>query len=436
MNRHGLELLPLLALVLAVPAGAEPQGAVQASDDSAYAEVLDMDRSLRLAVQNNSQLLSAEQDVIIAQQRVKEARLHFLPQASLGGTITKANVKYPQVLQADFGEHIIQPSENENFFTTTLRMVQPIYVGGRITNTYRLAQAALQQARTKYDAVKRDVAFSLKQSFYEMLYSKEVSAAAVSSLASARGVAQSLKLEDWDEVEAFAVLSRMEGEVQAASQEMRKDRLAMLKALNKELNTRIEIVGELKPDPVSIDLSKAMVWAMELRPELKGEAYKAEMDAIAVNLAMSRRSPTVMLGASYDVAGNSFPLTSNSWETTLSVQLPLSFDFWPQIEQRRAEQRQGDLNRAGIQDRVRLEVRHAHEEMSYWQAEVDSRLVKLRSLEERFSAVSAKAKPSLSALRAYASRYELRKSYLEAVKNQLSARARLEWALVHDLSGE
>jgi len=436
MNRHGAELFSLLALALAVPAGAAPQGASAVADDLSYTEILDLDRSLRLAVQNNSQLLAAEQDVIIAQQRVKEARLHFLPQATLGGTITKANVKYPQVLQADFGEHIIQPNENENLFTTTLRMVQPIYVGGRITNTYRLAQAALQQARTRYDAVKRDVALSLKQSFYALLYSREVSASASSSLVSARGIMQSLRLEGWDDVEAFAVLSKMESEVQASSQRVQEDRLSLLRALNKELNTQVEITGELKPQPVSINLSKAMVWAMELRPELKGEAYKAEMDAIAVNLAMSRRSPTVMLGASYDVTGNTFPLSSNSWETTLSVQLPLSFDFWPQIEQRRAEQRQGELNRAGTQDRVRMEVRRAHEDLVYWQTEVDSRQAKLRSLEERFAAVSAKAKPSLSALRAYAARYELHKSYLEAVKNQLSARARLEWALVHDLSGE
>ncbi|HOX23387.1 MAG TPA: TolC family protein, partial [Elusimicrobiales bacterium] len=102
-------------------------------------EALTLDQSLRLSMQNNPDLLSAEQDVIIAQQRVKEASYLFLPQTNLSGAVTKANVKYPMVLTPEFGSHLLQPSPYENFYSAKVSMMQPLYTGGRNTNTLRLA---------------------------------------------------------------------------------------------------------------------------------------------------------------------------------------------------------------------------------------------------------------------------------------------------------
>ena len=56
---------------------------VAARAQQATVETLSLDQSLRLSMQNNPELLSAEQDVIIAQQRVKEASYLFLPQTNL-----------------------------------------------------------------------------------------------------------------------------------------------------------------------------------------------------------------------------------------------------------------------------------------------------------------------------------------------------------------
>ena len=112
-------LTAALIVGLAIPAIAQER-----HNPAEQPEVLSLDRALRLALQNNSALLSAEQDVIIAEQQEKEARYRFFPQALLSGTATKSNLKYPIVETPDFGSHIIYPTDSENFYTARVSMVE------------------------------------------------------------------------------------------------------------------------------------------------------------------------------------------------------------------------------------------------------------------------------------------------------------------------
>ncbi|MBI2362535.1 MAG: patatin-like phospholipase family protein, partial [Elusimicrobia bacterium] len=93
------------------------------------------------------------------------------------------------------------------------------------------------------------------------------------------------------------------------------------------------------------------------------------MDAIAVNLALGRRTPSVLLGMDYELTGQTFPLRQNNWDATVGVRLPFSFDFWTQHHQRLSEQRQSEVRRAELRDRIQLEVRRAYADLMHWQAE-------------------------------------------------------------------
>jgi len=400
------------------------------------ADVLTLNQALRLGLQNNTAVLSAEQDVIIAQQRVKEAVFLFFPQTTLTGTATKSNLKYPQLLIPESASHIIYPSDYENFYTARASFLQPIYVGGKNTSTLRLAQAALKQAQASYDSARRDAMLSVRESFYKLLHSSATLTARENWLFQMREITQKAGLSSWEGLESEAALETMTADQETAMQKHRTLKLELLRSLNKELDSVVDISGEFIARPNTTDLSKLTVWAMEMRPELKSEVVKAEMDAIAVNLAMARRLPTVMLGASYDVVGAKFPLNSNSWETTLAIQLPLSYDFWTQITQKRAEQRQGDLKRSELQDRVRLQIRQAYDDNSFWQGEAVAREASYRKLERRYTEVASQAAPSLAALRAAREVFVAQLVWLDAVREQLLSRARLEWALGQDIPAQ
>lgn len=374
--------------------------------------------------------------MIIAQQRVKEAAFLFLPQTSITGAVTKSNLKYPQIILPDSSPHILFPSAEENFYTLHASVVQPIYVGGRNTNTLRLARASLLEAQTRYDSAKRDATLAVKESFYKLLYSSAALGGCRGWLSEMSRQRAQAKLNAWESVEGEAALDKMEAEFQSLLQRYRLAKLSFLRALNKELDSVVAADGDFKPLPAKADLNRLMVWAMEMRPELKGEVYRAEMDAIAVNLAMSRRSPTVMLGANYDFVDTQFPLRNNGWEANLAVQFPLAYDFLTQITQKKAEQRQGALKRAAMQDKVRLELNQAYENNSYWQREVVSREAVYSRLKGRYSAAARENAATLSALSAAGAVYEAQLAYLEAVREQLVSRARLEWALGQEIPAE
>ena len=248
--------------------------------------------------------------------------------------------------------------------------------------------------------------------------------------------AKNAKLQGWNTLEAKAILANMEAETNKAGQELNMVRFEFLKVLNRELDSKIDVSGDFKAVAKKTDATKSIVWAMELRPELKSEVYKAEMDAIAVNLALSRRSPTVYLGANYDFTGHTFPLKTTGWDASLAIQFPLSYDFWTQIRQKRAEQRQGELKRAELQDTVRLEVTQASANLEFRQAEVLNRQSAWTELQQQFDSMRKNTAASMEALRASDSAFEIHAKYLESIKEQLLALAELEWAIGRDLSSE
>ena len=157
------------------------------------------------------------------------------------------------------------------------------------------------------------------------------------------------------------------------------------------------------------------------------------MDAIAVNLAISRRNPTIFLAGDYELTAQRFPLKNNNWDMTLGITIPFTYDFWSQLKGKRAEQRQGELARAALQDRVRLEVRQAAEALRWWQEEWPRRESQWKKVTALYDEASGKPGATLSRLRARDGVLELRLAYLSAVTEHILARARFERAVGREL---
>lgn len=432
-----IKSIRLIALLTAGLAGG--QTCLNAADFSYRdntVELFNLSRTVRLGLDNNTELLSAEQDVLIAAQQVNEARFQFFPQPSVSGSASKTNIKSPMVLPVEYGAQIIYPSNYENFYTARMMLTQPIFRGRRIVNNYNLAKAALEQARSRYEEIRRRVEHDLKRAFYETLYAKQKKNDTALWLTRMTSQRQNAALDVWGAIAADGVTEAMNSRLQEAGREFSAQKLALLQLLGKEAGQNIDVDGVFAPQAAAVDLNKALVWAMEYRPELKTQIYKAKMDSIAVTLAKTRNYPTVDLGVNYDFVGNTFPLESNSWAATLAVRLPISYDLWAKLKTRRAEQKQGDLVRASVEDTVRMQVRQAYENLNFWQTEAEKRKKTYDRLEKNYSAALRTEKAGLSALEAGQAVFAARTAYLDAVKNQLVSRVQMEWSLGQELPAE
>ncbi|HVA66324.1 MAG TPA: TolC family protein [Elusimicrobiota bacterium] len=418
----------LLALCAASPAAA------QAPLEKSFS----LDDAVRLAELNNADILSARQAEIIAEERVKEAEYLFLPEVGLQATATHYDSRYPF---APTGNDIIlfpntflnQPGlgiPTGNIYSGYGYLTMSLYEGGRTLNTLRMAEAAQKQAFNNEESVKMRVILETKKVFYNLLLAQQTAAAWADYAEQTEKLAARSPKASWKYLEAQADMEYARIQASAAEHDLALARLAFLKNLNLEMDTSFSVDGSLETKPVSMDIERAVLWALELRPELQAQTYQAQMDAISVNLALARRSPTVFVAGDYGVTGFDFPLQLNNWDTTIGVRIPFTYDYWSQIKEKQAEQRQGDIQRSELQDRVRVEVRQAYETLQYWQKEYPIRrdeYLKFQALYARLK--KEKPQDTLDRIDSLKNLTEMRLSYLDAVTRHILAEAELERAV-------
>ncbi len=427
-------LFPLLAASLLFALPVTPCAAQNSG------EILTLKDVVSLAVKNSPAALAAEQDIIIARQRVSEARFMYLPQFTLSGTASRVNLEYPSVLGQELGERFLNPAVSDTFYTLRAQALQPLYTGGKNTNALKLAKAAQNQAKVNYEAVKADAAYAAKKAFYTLLYQRRLQAASGYWLKRAGELNASLRKDAFESLEASMLLSGLSDRAQQAESGVEAAGTDLLRALNREPGYQPGIEGTFETLPVEGEVSRSLVTANEARPELRSELFKAQIDDIIVNLAMTRRNPTIYLGVSYDVnAYKMSDLTDNSmrannWLASLAIRFPLSYDIWTQVQQRRAQQRQGELRRVELQDKVRFEILSSHKEAVFWQGEAVRLAEEFGRMKASYEEAFRSARPSMAALRALCALCELEKKGVDAVYAQLMARSSLEWARGRDFS--
>ena len=402
-------------------------------------DVLTLDEVVSIAVKNDPTLLSSEQDIIIAKQRVREARFMNMPQMSLSGTYSRVNLEYPTLLGPELGDRFLDPAISKNLYPMGAYALQPLYTGGRNKNTLRLAKTAHNQAKVNYDTVKTDVVYNAKKVFYTLLLNKKLLELALESKARAGSLNSAIRKDAWEAIEAKISLAGFEKQAEQSEHDVGVAKAELIRLLNREPGYQMDITGELAARPVNTTVQTSLVTAMEMRSEMKSEIYKAQMDDIAVNMAMIRRYPNVYLGASYDVIGyridslDNNNIRSNNWAASIAIHFPLSYDIWTQVVQRRAQQRQGDLKRAELQDRIRFENMNAHKDLEFWNTETTNRKATLDAVESAYAEAVKTSPASPAALRVLCVLSALARSCLESVYQQLMARIKLEWAQGRDL---
>ena len=432
----------LISLALLAAAALPARASDTASPGVASPEkTFTLDDARRLALLNDPRLLSAQQDKIIAEERETQAKLLFLPEFGVQASATKYNAQYPFALSGDFRNPLLFPSfpnpyglTTDTFYSGRGYMNLSLFEGGRTLNTLRLASAAVKQASSAVEAVKLDLASTVQEVFYRLILAQERLTAADEVARAAEDVVNSARIDGFDRVEAEARLAEARERASEARHQVTLARLGFLKGVNVELDTPFSVSGSLQTKAVNPELDKLILWAMELRPELQSETYRAQMDAISVNLAQARRIPTVFAGGDYEVSNSGFPLRNVNWDASIGVKIPFAFDYFTQLAEKRAEQRQGQIKRAELQDRVRLEVRQAYENLMYWQKEWPQREAQYRKVQVMYDNLARQGGSALARLRGMTGVLDLRLAYLTAVTEHLLAVARLERAVGRPLN--
>lgn len=426
--------LALALLCAALPAAAQKEYGLKFS--SLINDDLTLENAIRLGLENNSEFLSARQEIIIAEQKINEAKFRFLPQFSLQGTATWYDLEYPMVLPDAVANRFLPSTDTLNekkFFGVGVTATQYLYSGGRIRGTLKMARANLKQVQSRYETVKNAVVLDIKKSFNNLLHAQEYARFTQKTLDTANQWYARPSGDAWTQIRQRALLADLAVRNNQAKRALGEAQLAMLVSLNKELNSTITIKGDFVPVKTNWDLPHLNLWAMEFRPELKSAIYALEADNISIDLALSKRYPDIILNGSYEQMGAD-TLEDVNKQVSLAVRLPIPYNFSEQIAQKKAEQRKSSLRRAAIEDKIRIQVASNFESMRFWQDEVLQRQAVYRDLKTRIeTAGKTAAKTGTSPLEALLAYEQTAAGYFEAILKNRVAKAELEWAIGQDL---
>ena len=398
---------------------------------------LSLENAIRLGLENNSEFLTASQEVIIAEKRVNEAKFLYLPQLALQGTATWYDLDYPMVLSDSVANRFLPgqalADKKDQFFGVGVTATQYLYSGGRIHNTLKMARANLKQAQSRYEIVKNATVLDIKTSFYNLLFAQHYNQLMqqVYERVSAWNTRPSGDI--WTQIRVQQALAQIKAQRNQAAYELSKAQMAMLVSLNKELNASFSITGDFSPQYISWDLPQLNLRAMEFRPELKSAIYALELDNIAIDLALSKRYPDIILNGSYEQLGTD-TLGDTNKQISVAVRLPLPYNFSQQIAQKKAEQKKSALRRASIEDKIRIQVADSFAAMQFWQQEVQTHQATFDQLTALLDkAEKSSSKQGLAPLEAMQAYTQAAYNYLDAVRQNLLAKARLEWSVGQDL---
>lgn len=432
MKKYGA--LALALLCAALPAAAQKEYGLKFS--SLINDDLTLENAIRLGLENNSEFLSARQEIIIAEQKINEAKFRFLPQFSFQGTATWYDLEYPMVLPDAVANRFLPSTDTFNekkFFGVGVTATQYLYSGGRLRGTLKMARANLKQVQSRYETVKNAVVLDIKKSFNNLLHAQEYARFTQKTLDTAKQWYSHPSGDAWTQIRQRALLTDLAVRNNQAKRALGEAQLAMLVSLNKELNSTITIKGDFVPVKTNWDLPHLNLWAMEFRPELKSAIYALEADNISIDLALSKRYPDIILNGSYEQMGAD-SLEDVNKQVSLAVRLPIPYNFSEQIAQKKAEQRKSSLRRAAIEDKIRIQVAGSFESMRFWQDEVLERQAVYRDLKTRIeTAGKTAAKTGTAPLEALLAYEQTAAGYLEAILKNRVAKAELEWAIGQDL---
>lgn len=428
-----LFLLSLLLSIISWPVCAQTEYGLKFS--SLVSDNMTLENAIRLGLENNSDFLTAQQEIIIAEQKVNEAKFRYLPQFALQGTATWFDLDYPMVLPDEVASRFIPGkmlNDDERFFGVGITATQYLYAGGRINGTLKLARANLKQIQTRYETVKNQVVLNIKRAFTQLLYAKANTELAEKIYNQA--AAWYRKNGDlWTQIQNKSLLAQLENAKDEAKRLEEKARMEMLVSLNKELNSPLSISGTLEPVSISGDLAHYNLWATEFRPELKSAIYALELDNISIGLALSKRYPDIILNASYEKLGTQ-NLDDENKQISLAIRLPLPYNFSSQITQKKAEQRKSELKRARMEDVIRTQVSISYNNMLFWQQEALKRQQTYQELSSLFEKANRNAsKAGTAPLQAALSFLHTAQDYFVALKENHIAKAELEWAIGKDV---
>ena len=408
---------------------------------------LTLEESIELALVQNPFHLATAKRVDGARAQVREARAGFFPSLNAQGLSTLDE----KVFELEFPslDPSLPPQRVEMDFTRDYQLALalniPLFTSGRLTSSYRLADYNLKSTEESERQSRHSTIFSTKSAFYGVLLMQEYVRVAKMAIADAQKLYDFVSKQHevglasrFDLLRSEVRVVNMKPQVISSKNNLRIMELNLKNILGLDLDTPVELDGELMFKPVELDLAALLETAMLSRPELAQVRFQKGVAGESYKIARSGALPTVALSGQFNWWADKLKFGSDVWQDYYTVNLVFNIPLFngmanlARMGQAKAALSEIEFNEQGLVDRLRFEVHQAvlkveearesllSQEKNVEQAEESNRIAELNFAEGLITVLDiGQAQTALTQARA---------NYSQALFNYMMALAEVDRA--------
>ena len=297
----------------------------------------------QLAVENNYNLRSARNSIQQSQEVKKSAFTKYFPQLSaigLGFTASKAvidvDVNLPAEVAALVPQGITIPSNislMKNGVFGTVAALQPVFMGGLIVNSNKLAKVGVQASKIQLEASEDEVELTTEQYYWQAVSLKEK----LLTLGTVHEMLEQLEKDVNNMVRVGAVnrndllqVQLRKGEVESATFEMENGLATVMQLLAQHIGKSDETIDVSLPDgfvfgavpELPVVLRQDHQAALASTPQYRLLEKNVESKRIQRSMTIGQNLPSVGVGASYSY--NDFLGSKSNGVLFATVRVPIS----------------------------------------------------------------------------------------------------------------
>ncbi len=327
--------------------------------------VLSLQDSIKLASENNHELLIVEKKRDIAKEKLKEVNAGYFPSIFMSGSYTDLNVNQPMTLPLVLGGTTLSTGISK-YYATRFSLRQFLYTGGHLRGTTKQSKLDLNRVESEYNTIKKQIINTVTRAFYEVLYNSELvqiykkavdeSEQLIGHINSQDSIVEYNLLRAEVQKNIFsASLTRIQDDYETSQRRFNR-------AVGIELNTEVRLVDELQTEYKEYDTNKSIARAVQYSPRLYQLRIQEDVYNVKVLLSKGERFPTVVFGADLEYGGNTFPPEGKSWTATVAFNFPLfnGWTSWARVRQARGELAKTRLQEVIITDEIKLQIQELY----------------------------------------------------------------------------
>jgi outer membrane protein len=410
---------------------------------------LSLTDTINIALQQNPNIMRAQKDLEAAQGVVIQTRAIAIPKVQAAGSysgVQNTDVDTPRVVIPNFN------FGTEQAWASQIRLVQSLYEGGRILSSLRVARLTKERSMLMYQTVIADTVLEVQLAYYGVLLAAQqiiVQEKSVELLTSE--LTDTKRRYDAGTVPQFNVLR---AQVELANQQPKlirakndyritKNVLAIILGFNIPKETvediPLNLSGKLEAEPYQIDLSRAIVLALERRTELESLRKAQALRFEDIVNAKAGYLPRVQAYGGYEARSSMFTSDLSFEVHGWMAGVQLTWDLFDGLRTKgKVMEAKALYERAGVElddtsRRIELDVRTAYSKFIEATDLLESQKKVVEQAEEALRLATARndagTGTQLDVLSARTALTDAQTTQIGALHDYSAARARLERAV-------